>query len=281
ITIEGCRFWLAPLPAPENGFPAGTVAGENAVDTKVFVGSTPRLTIRDTIAYGFRAGLIGNMAAYNLKESVDVTLDRVTIYDSEIALRLRGPATVTVTNAVIYDVDTAVRYEDNIVAPKIYSSTLGADVTQPFQAASSSATVIDGKNVLVLAASLPAQLSATSGSLAVQPTAFIDAANHDYHLAASSPAIDQGVTVAVDSDRDGVVRPQGGGHDVGAYERCEGACPQVPDAGPVGGGGDGDSGGTDPGGCCSADRSAAAYPALAVIALFGMWPRRRRRNALP
>ena len=96
VTIEGSRIWLEPLPAAENGFPAGAVPGENAVYTKV--GSMlPRatITIRDTMAWGFRAGLIGNMAAFNLKEDIIATVDRVTVYDSDIAFRLRGVGTAT------------------------------------------------------------------------------------------------------------------------------------------------------------------------------------------
>ena len=34
IVVEGCRFWLQPLPAAVNGFAAGVVPGENAIDTK-------------------------------------------------------------------------------------------------------------------------------------------------------------------------------------------------------------------------------------------------------
>ena len=113
------RIWLAPLAAAENGFPAGTVPGENAIDTKAS-SSLPRATliIRDTTASGFRGGLISNMAAFNLKENVAVTVDGVTVYDSEIAFRLRGPGTsttggawVTVKNAVVYDTTVAFRYE--------------------------------------------------------------------------------------------------------------------------------------------------------------------------
>jgi aconitate hydratase len=44
VTIERAHIWLAPLPAPENGFPAGAVPGENAVDTKASA-SYPRATI--------------------------------------------------------------------------------------------------------------------------------------------------------------------------------------------------------------------------------------------
>ena len=68
--------------------------GENAIDTKAAsTNLRSRLIVRDTIASGFRAGLISNMAAFNFKEYVDVTVDGVTVSDSEIAFRLRGPAT--------------------------------------------------------------------------------------------------------------------------------------------------------------------------------------------
>jgi hypothetical protein len=271
ITIENCKFWLAPLPSAENGFAAGTVTGENAVDTKVLATAVPaHLTIRNTVAYGFRAGLLSNMAAFNLKETVIAELDGVTIYDSEIALRLRAPATVTVKNAVIHDVLAAVRYEDDIVAPKLYSSTFGRGVTNAFVEASSAATMIDGKNVLVVAAALPPELAATAGSLAVGDAAFVNATTHDYHLAASSPAIDQGVDVPVTSDRDGNLRPHGGAHDVGAYEQCEPNCVAAPDAGA---GSDPDP---EPGaasGCCNTGSASASWLALVVLGLL----RRRRR----
>lgn len=48
---------------------------------------------------------------------------------------------------------------------------------------------------------------------------FVDAAQHDFHLQASSPAIDTGTAVAaVTTDVDGAPRPQGAGVDIGAYE---------------------------------------------------------------
>ena len=66
VTVDSVRFWLAPLPAAVNGFAAGVVPGENAIDTKASA-SLPRatLTIRNTTASGFRNGLIGNMAAFS------------------------------------------------------------------------------------------------------------------------------------------------------------------------------------------------------------------------
>jgi len=208
VTIEGSRIWLAPLPAPANGFPAGAVPGENAVDTKV--GSTlPRatITIRDTIAWGFRGGLISNMAAFNLKEKVNATVDRVTVYDSEIAFRLRGAgsgttgAWVTVKNAVVHHVAKAFRYEDDIQNLKIWNSTIGSHVTSPFQAASSVSTGVEVRNLLILGGTLPSQAAHPSNRSAGSE-AFVDVNANNYGIVAGSAAIDAGVTIpGVTTDR--------------------------------------------------------------------------------
>ena len=225
VTIEGSTIWLAPLPAAENGFPAGTVPGENAVDTKA-APTLPRATIviRDTMAWGFRAGLIGNMAAFNLKEHVNATVDRVTVYDSEIAFRLRGRgaattgAWVTVRNAVVYSTAKAFRYEDNIQNLKIWNSTIGRDVTSPFQAASSVSAGLEVRNLLVFGSSLPSEAAHPSNRSAT-PDAFVDAAGHNYALDRGASAIDSGVAIQeVTTDRAGASRPQGTAFDVGAYE---------------------------------------------------------------
>jgi hypothetical protein len=225
VAIEGSTIWLAPLPVAENGFPAGTVPGENAVDTKV--GSTlPRatITIRDTVARGFRAGLITNMAAFNLKENVSAIVDRVTVYDSDIAFRLRGGgaagtgAWVTVKNAVVYNTARAFRYEDNIQNLKIWNGTIGRDVTRPFQAAASGGAGLEVRNLLVLGTALPAQASHPSNRTA-PANAFVDAARHNYALVRGASAIDSGVAILdVTTDRAGTSRPQGAAFDVGAYE---------------------------------------------------------------
>lgn len=224
VVIEGCRFWLAPLPAPENGFPIGTVPGENAVDTKA-AGSAPRarLTIRNTDAHGFRGGLIRNMAAFNLKENIDVTIDGATVYNSEIAFRMRGPgpnggALVGVQNAVVHSVDVAFRYEDDIETPRIYNVTVGGGVGRPFVNISSSGAVLDVRNVLMLGRTLPSEADGSSNR-AVPASAFANAGSHDYQLSEGSPAIDAGVAIpSVTHDRRGTSRPQGKGFDIGAYE---------------------------------------------------------------
>ena len=223
VTIEGCRIWLAPLPVATNGFAAGTVPGENALDTKASA-SLPRavLVIRNTTASGFRAGLIGNMAAFNLKEHIDAVVDGVTVYDSQIAFRLRGATTggawVAVKNAVVYDVSTAFRYEDNIQNLRIWNNTIGRGVTRAFQEAGAASGPLDVRNLLVVGR-LTADASHPS-NWSVGNDAFVNAAAHDYRLAAGSVAIDAGVALAgVAKDRMGTPRPRGYAYDVGAHER--------------------------------------------------------------
>jgi hypothetical protein len=69
-----------------------------------------------------------------------------------------------------------------------------------------------------------AQWAQSSGqdrhSLIAAPAAlFLNAAGNDYHLVATSPARDAGITRAeVPNDRDGVGRPVGTAYDIGAYE---------------------------------------------------------------
>jgi len=224
VTVERTRIWLAPLPAPENGFAAGIVPGENAIDTKAS-SSYARATIvlRDITAWGFRSSFIANAAAFNLKENVDATVDRVTVSDSVIAFRLRGPdgggAWVAIKNAVVYNTTTAFRYEDNIANLRIWNATVGRGVTSAFQAASSVSSGLDVRNSLFLAGAVPAEAFDTS-NLAVTATSFVNVGGDDYHLAAGSPAIDTAAAIgAVTTDRDGVSRPRGAAYDVGAYER--------------------------------------------------------------
>jgi hypothetical protein len=224
VTVDSVRMWLEPLPAAENGFAAGAVPGENAIDTKASA-SLPRatLTIRNSSAWGFRNGLIGNMAAFNLKEHIDATIDGVTVFDSEIAFRLRGGggstpgAWVTLKNTVVHDVVTAYRYEDNIRSARIWNSTVGQGVARAFQAANSTRDGLDVRNVLFVGRR-PTE-AADRSNLAVGADVFVDALRGDYHLAAWAPAVDAGTAIAaVQLDRDGVQRPVGLAYDVGAYE---------------------------------------------------------------
>jgi hypothetical protein len=163
------------------------------------------------------------MAAFNLKEHIDVTLNGVTVFDSEIAFRLRGGgktgpgAWVTVTNAVVHSVRTAYRYEDDIERLQIWNNTVGNDVTRPFQAADSNANGLLVRNVLLLGPR-PREAVHESNLRALNEW-FANASRHNYRLVADAPAVDAGVALPdVRVDRDGVKRPVGPGFDVGAYE---------------------------------------------------------------
>ena len=228
VTIAGCEFRLAPLDADVGGFAAGVVPGENAVDTKTPVvdGPPSRLTLRDTIASGFGGGLVRN-AAFNLKENVAVDIDGVTVYDSQIAFRIRGAnakspfrAAVGLRNVVVFDVATAFRYEGGRNTIALVNSTIGRDVGQVFDArASAPGTVINARNVLVVGDALPPQITGAT-NLAISARGFIDALAHDYHLSASSPAVDRGSNAGEipDRDRDGRPRIVGETIDLGAFE---------------------------------------------------------------
>ena len=166
------------------------------------------------------------MAAFNLKEHIDATVERVTVYDCEIAFRLRGagdrrrmgrhqergrPRSLT-----------AFRYEDDIQNLRIWNSTVGNGMTRVFQAASSGSSGLDVRNLLVLG-TLPAEAAGPS-NLAVGSQAFVNAARRQLRAGAAATAIDAGVAIAaVTTDRNGVQRPQGAAYDVGAYESVGGA----------------------------------------------------------
>jgi hypothetical protein len=224
VLVEDTRIWLAPLPAREAGFAAGAVPGENGIDTKTNP-KAPRasMVVRNTTARGFRKGFINNMAAFNIKENVDVTLDRVTVSASEVAFRLRGPganggAWARVRNAVVQDVATGIRYEDDIQLVEAAHVTFGLGVGRAFHAASSGWAGVEVRNSVVVGASLPTEAPATGRNLAVASSAFVDAAAGNYRLVAGGSAVDAGQIVdGIIVDRDGNARVQGTAPDLGAY----------------------------------------------------------------
>ncbi len=216
VLIERTRMWIAPLPEDAGDFKKGEVYGENAFDSKTpKSGARPRVTFRDVVAHGFR-GFIGNQSAFNVKENVDFLIDGATVYDSELAFRMRGPAKAVVRNVVAYGNDASLRYEDGIENLTFQNVTF----VDPMKDGGGADPVgLLFENALFLAEALPAEASAESSNMAADASFFVDTESHDYHLVSDAPAIDAGKTIAeLTTDREGVMRPSGAAYDVGAYE---------------------------------------------------------------
>ncbi len=251
LLVEDSVMWSGPLDEAVNGWQQGQPIGENAFDSKVGeslngAGSRPTATFVNVVAYGWR-GAISNQAAFNTKEEVDFVLDGATIYDSEIAGRLRGPASVRWQNVVIHDVDIAFRFEDELPEPEVYNTTFGTGIGTPMTDAGGEPNGPTFENLLFLADAVPELASGGASNLAVGDDVFEDVAAHDYRVLMGSAPMDAGVEVAVvDRDRLGVSRPFGHAYDVGAFEWTD----MPPEGETTGGstGGDSDPGTTGAGG---------------------------------
>ncbi|MFP6874753.1 MAG: right-handed parallel beta-helix repeat-containing protein [Verrucomicrobiales bacterium] len=139
VVIENCRLWTGPLPADAAGFRKGQRPGENALDTKTMAeGPRAQLVMRDCILHGWKQpGQISLMAALNLKENVQATVENCVFFDNEVAFRLRGPtrrggAWVSITNCVIYSTAVGVRAEDSIANLRIHRLGFARDVKRRY-----------------------------------------------------------------------------------------------------------------------------------------------------
>jgi hypothetical protein len=103
-----------------------------------------------------------------------------------------------------------IQMDDNLIVALTSERYFSADT-------GSSPKIAGSNNLLFGAGTAPSFLSA---SLSGDP-AFVAAASHDFHLTASSAAVDHGKATAARTDIDGSPRPQGSAFDIGAYERVE------------------------------------------------------------
>lgn len=240
VLIEGSTLWTGPLEADFNaGWRAGDSPGENAIDTKVVTSgfeSEPRmqLVVRDTVAYGWTASpAIPNRAAFNLKEKIAIVLDRVTVFDSEIAFRLRGArgnADTTIRNTVIFDTDIAIRTEDGLGNLRVEHTTFGRNIGQTLRIVGSADT--GSWNWTNNAFVGPVPSIGGVANLAADASDFASLAADDYRLAPGSALIDAGALVAgVSTDRNGAARDAR--PDVGAFEAGAATGANVPPAPPV------------------------------------------------
>lgn len=230
ILIEGSHFWTGPLTEDFNaGWLAGDIPGENAVDTKVTetqanVASATRMriTIRDVVAHGWDANRSDNQGTFNMKEKIEAVFDRVTVYDGQVAFRLRGllgAANTTIRNTVIYDTEIGIRAEYKLPQLTLQHVTFGDGIITPVLFADGTPPIhqwVIQNNAWLDA--MPSFVTDTSNRIAAAAD-FVNLAQHDYHLALGSALIDAVPALPeVPIDRDGVTRPQGTAADVGAYE---------------------------------------------------------------
>jgi len=268
LSIEGCTFWAAPLDEDIAGFPAGMNPAENAIDTKTWDSATERaeLSVTDTVAHGFRFGEIDNMAAFNIKEGVSAHFDRVLVYESEIAFRVRGPtrdmgAEIRVDNVWIHNVDVGFRYEDDIEVVQVRHGTFGPSVGEAFHEASSDNTVPEVANCLFEGA-LPEEATGSS-NLSVEDI-------EDVSIGPDHPAVDAGEELGVATDFEGEPRPSGPAPDVGADELQAAGSPDTGDTGDP----------RPPHGDTSCGCASGASGAL-ILLLATATIRRRRRGSAP
>lgn len=138
VLVENSRLWTAPLPTDAAGFKRGERPGENGIDTKQ-ASANPRskLTVRNCLLTGWnQPGQIGNMAALNLKNHVQVQVENCLFQDNEICFRVRGGdgeyggALVAIENCAVYDSQVAVRAESGIRDLKIRRLGIGPNVRE-------------------------------------------------------------------------------------------------------------------------------------------------------
>jgi hypothetical protein len=129
ILIEDCDFYDAPLEEAMAGANAGDLCQENGIDVKGTFGSRRRTVVRNTRFHGFDCSYSVSMAAVLLSESNDVLLDRVSVYDSAIGLRLRGyddslRMRLKMTKCTVSDCETALLGEDKLDSWMLHDSLI-------------------------------------------------------------------------------------------------------------------------------------------------------------
>jgi hypothetical protein len=242
VVVEGCEFWTGPLPADAAGFKKGEVPGENAIDTKAKPYAAPwrgTIIVRDSVFYGFDPAnaYIGNRAALNLKNQITGVVERCTIYDSEIGLRIRGGSGsyggvdgMVLRNNVLHRNQFHARIEDDAKAVQFRHNTFGLQIDDQNAPLSAAATIVGNhyknggggnegpgwvsENNLFVGSKKPALAGSGDVATTATGTTFVDAANGNYRLKAQQNAA-KGVGVKV--DRDGKSRSLTA-PDVGAYE---------------------------------------------------------------
>jgi hypothetical protein len=172
------------------------------------------ILVEGNTCFVFHQGFMGEASYY--ENSSHVTFrNNVFAYGGAWGIDVHQIDNIIVENNTFYDIfyhGAGFRNNslDNIVVNNIFYDT-GTSYW-----ASDGAT-LTGDHNLLFESSDPDKVG-PNDLIGVDPL-LIDPSNNDFHLQASSPAIDSGETRAeVSSDLEGTPRPQGAGYDIGAYE---------------------------------------------------------------
>lgn len=237
ILIEDCHLWTGPMNVSAPGYPAGSVPGENAVDTKTYsedirpAGYRPTITIRGCDIHGFEESeAFNNRAALNIKHNVNAVVENTKIYDSYIAFRVRGPydwdgsswggAYVEVRNCVGFNNDVTIWFERNIERARFFHCTFDRKPGAEYFDESDGGYVESGFEMLNCAFfdNKPSQ-AADGSNLAMADEDVLSRNLRQYYPSDSSVLIDAGVWLpGVAEDFDHHPRPMGEGTDIGAFE---------------------------------------------------------------
>jgi hypothetical protein len=169
------------------------------------------------------ANFTGGQAIY-LDGSSHLSADHLNIHDGFQAIRSTGAATISITNMLVSG--TSGNAVDITQAVGAISSSTIADSTMAGITGCSSTMKLQADIVwtpmyptpIVGACVVSGTIAGPQGSVGSQSDPlFVDEAHRDYHLRATSPAIDV-VDSGPATDLDGTTRPQGARFDEGAYE---------------------------------------------------------------
>ena len=153
--------------------------------------------------------IVWGNAAYGLRVAGNSTVSNMQVYNNVFALNGRSGIVLWQDLAGI-DIKNNIFYKNSQYAIHVYTATgTGVVIDHNISFGNPSGD-------LDFTCGPGGPFGCTLGTTIDQDPLFVSSA--DYHLRATSPGIDAGLTVAVPIDYAGTTRPQGAAYDIGAYE---------------------------------------------------------------
>jgi hypothetical protein len=172
------------------------------------------ILVEGNTCFVFHQGFMGE-ASFHENSSHVTFRNNVFAHGGAWGIDVHQIDNVTVQNNTFYDITHhGAGFRNNSLNNAVINNVFYDTGTSYW--ASDGAT-LSGDHNLIFEANDPGQLG-PNDILDMDPL-FVDPENNDFHLQENSPAIDAGQTLTdVTTDLDGMLRPQGNGYDIGAYE---------------------------------------------------------------